>query len=182
MRMRVLQGTTGILVCSDNKSQDSAIQDVLLYHTNTPKSLHTQPQGRARPHLPQPDPWQQFQGAHSQSETINISPLESETKIGFPKAVSNQTRLIFKTVCGKGKQSHFSFPSGRKGHSQPTTPMPSLLPVGTLPKANWERLLAQIHRALALLFPACCFFPPVLLGGFSKVANFSRSPGCRKAP
>lgn len=100
------------------------LQDVLLYHTGAFTHSPSVELGHTCHSLTLDN---HFQGAQSQSESINISPLQPETKTGFPKVDLNQTRLVFKTVCGKGKQSHFLFPAGRKGHFQPTAPVPSLL-------------------------------------------------------
>lgn len=109
IRMWVLQGTTGILVCRDNESlgpHNSPPGCAPVSHRLPPVQAHTA--------------WPLttiFRVHRASLESINISPLQPETKIVFPKVDSNQIRLIFKTVCGTGKQSHFLFPAGRKGHS-----------------------------------------------------------------
>lgn len=109
IRMWVLQGTTGILVCRDNESlgpHNSPPGCAPVSHRLPPVQAHTA--------------WPLttiFRVHRASLESINISPLQPETKIVFPKVDSNQIRLVFKTVCGTGKQSHFLFPAGRKGHS-----------------------------------------------------------------
>lgn len=124
-----------------------------------------------------------FQGAQSQSWVHKHLPSSTWNQDCFPKGwlKSNQTRFQ-NSLWHREAITFFISSREKRSFHNPQLPCHQLLPVGTLPNADWEQLLTQIHWALALLFPACCFFLPVLLGDFSKAANSSRNQGCRKTP
>lgn len=139
-----------------------ALQDVLLYHTDNPQSMHTQPQGQAGPHLPQPDPWQPFSGCTEPAWVHKHPPSATWNQAWFSRGwlESNQTRFQNSLWKRKGI-TFFYFQQGEKVIPQPITPVPSLLPVGTLPNANraathWRYTSCLLCRfLLATSFSQC---------------------------
>lgn len=114
-------------------------------------------------------------------KSINFSPLQPETKIGFQEVDSNQIKLIFKAVCSRGKQSAFDFQARRKVHSSAHASCAISCYCRYSAK---HRLRAATH----LDTPGACFAIPYLLLLFllgllrdsSKAANYSRNTGCTR--